>query len=502
MKNIFPKILGLFLALSLIAFLILDFSRLHFYWHDEAFILQHISGYNREELVLELYDSQPKTKADFTKFQGSNQDKNPLNIIQSIIKSSPEHPPLYFLFLWLWSKLFGHEEKSLLISAIFIWVTFLLALYRLNLTLFNSKNTAFITTFIAVLSPRFFGLATDIREYGLWILLTTLSSLFFLKSWQNPEKTGLWWLYGLTLTAGLYTHIFFIFVAITNLVYFLLNYPQTPAIIRTKFCQTYCLAWLAFLPWLLVLIYRQAPIYFWAKYRMSLPDLTTRWLSAFTGVVGKFDNNLDYLLLVVLAASIFVVYKYLDKKSSNYLIILTCVPFLSLVIIDFLLPAKYSSVGRFYLPALLGMLICFGYLIAQGLRHKNIIIKFTSLLLIQMIIIRFLLGIQDLSQRSTYAGYGSEVINSSSIIKQASNPLVIGEVWFDLLPLSYKLPENTHYLFINQATLLPTHESLKNYSDVYVINPSSFLKKNLEDKQLELEQTNNPTLWILQEKHL
>jgi uncharacterized membrane protein len=500
MKNIFPKILGVLLALILIAFLILDFSRLHFYWHDEAFILQHISGYPREELILELYDSQPKTKADFTKFQGSNQDKNPLDIIKSLVKTSPEHPPLYFLFLWFWSKLFGNGEKSLIVSAIFIWVTFLIALYHLNLTLFNSKNTALIITFITALSPRFFGLATDVKEYGLWILFTTLASLFFLKSWQTPQKTRLWWLYGLTLTAGLYTHIFFIFVAIANLVYFLLNYPQTPAIIRNNFCKTYCLAWLAFCPWLLVLIYRQAPIYFWAKYRMSLPDFFPSWLSSFTGVVGKFNNNLDYLFLLVLATSIFFVYKYLDKKYSDYLILLTCIPFISLVIVDLVLPARYSSVGRFYLPALLGMLICFGYLIAQSLQHKNIIIKFLSLLLIQLIITRFLLEIKEFTQRETYGGYGSEVINSSIIIKQASAPLVIGEVWFDLLPLSYKLPQNTQYLFVNQATSLPTPESLNNYSDVYVINPSSFLKKALENQQLKLGKTNNPTLWILQKK--
>jgi hypothetical protein len=171
-----------------------------------------------------------------------------------------------------------------------------------------------------------------------------------------------------------------------------------------------------------------------------------------------------------------------------------------LVIVDLVLPARYSSVGRFYLPALLGMLICFGYLIAQSLQHKNIIIKFLSLLLIQLIITRFLLEIKEFTQRETYGGYGSEVINSSIIIKQASAPLVIGEVWFDLLPLSYKLPQNTQYLFVNQATSLPTPESLNNYSDVYVINPSSFLKKALENQQLKLGKTNNPTLWILQKK--
>jgi hypothetical protein len=142
------------------------------------------------------------------------------------------------------------------------------------------------------------------------------------------------------------------------------------------------------------------------------------------------------------------IWKRLEKKYSSYLILLTVVPFASLAIVDLLLATKYSSVGRFYIPSLLGASISFGYLVSLGIEQKNKIISWVTALFIMVMTITFVRGISSTKQPVTYQGYGSVTVNSYTFIQQSKTPLVVGETWFDLFPLSYKVPENTHYLFV------------------------------------------------------
>jgi hypothetical protein len=112
-------------------------------------------------------------------------------------------------------------------------------------------------------------------------------------------------------------------------------------------------------------------------------------------------------------------------------------------------------------------------------------------------IITFLIGIGTTKQPIIYQGYGSVTVNSYTFIQESKTPLVVGETWFDLFPLSYKVPENTRYLFVNSSTPLPTVETLENYSTVYLINPSPGLKKSLEKQGMQIVSTTNPSLFYL-----
>ena len=497
MKAIIRIFLGIFLVLGISYFILFDYARFSFYWHDETFILQHLSGRTRTELVTTLYDGKVKSRSDLQKFQGVNQDKGLVDTLKSLADTSADQPPFYFVLLWYWSKLFGNQERSLLVLAFGIWLGFLVSLYQLNLTLFNSRVTALVTTFIIAISPRFFGLANDVREYGLFTLLTVLSSLLLLKSFQFSRQPMRWVLYGLSLAAGLSTHIFFIFVAIAQLIYFFVNDYFTNYYSKKGFIISYIAAWLTFLPWIVILILRKTEIYSWAKHPLSFSALLTRWLSTFPSLSLPGNDILNYLFLVGLIISIYLIWKRLDKKYSSYLILLTVVPFASLAIWDLLLATKYSSVGRFYIPSLLGISISFGYLLSLGIEQKNKIISWVTALFIIAMTITFLRGISTTKQPIIYQGYGSVTVNSYTFIQESKTPLVVGETWFDLFPLSYKVPENTRYLFVNSSTPLPTVELLDDYSNVYLINPSAGLKKSLEAQGMQILPTTNPSLFYL-----
>jgi hypothetical protein len=145
----------------------------------------------------------------------------------------------------------------------------------------------------------------------------------------------------------------------------------------------------------------------------------------------------------------------------------------------------------------MGASISFGYLVSLGIEQKNKIISWVTALFIMVMTITFVRGISSTKQPVTYQGYGSVTVNSYTFIQQSKTPLVVGETWFDLFPLSYKVPENTRYLFVNSSTPLPTVETLENYSTVYLINPSPGLKKSLEKQGMQIVSTTNPSLFYL-----
>ena len=124
------------------------------------------------------------------------------------------------------------------------------------------------------------------------------------------------------------------------------------------------------------------------------------------------------MFLVALFISIYLIYKKLEKKYYSYLILLSIVPFVSLALWDLIFGTKYSSVGRFDLPTLLGISICFYYLISLGMQQKNKIIKGVTLIVIGMIVMNFFMGIGEGKKAGIYQGYGSNSINAVPLLSK------------------------------------------------------------------------------------
>ncbi|MGK7931522.1 MAG: hypothetical protein AB4041_08815 [Microcystaceae cyanobacterium] len=83
-------------------------------------------------------------------------------------------------------------------------------------------------------------------------------------------------------------------------------------------------------------------------------------------------------------------------------------------------------------------------------------------------------------------------MNTSFVINQSPQPVIIGQQWIDLIPLSYADKSTANYLFLSHLKQLPP---LKNYSYVYVLTPSQTLRNTLQSKGFKLEKTTKDPLW-------
>jgi uncharacterized membrane protein len=487
-------ILGIILAICYLVY----YASFKYYWHDEIIVLLHISGYSQEELVEYLYDGEPKSQQDLQKFQMVNDDKSWDDTMKSIYQLTPHKPPLYVILLSIWAKIFGSKELALRSLSIVIYLIFIFCVYHLALILFGNQKISLIATIFTGLSPRFMDYALDVWKYGLFALVTILSSFLLLKAFA-ANKSLKWWLgYGISLVAGLYTHIFFILVALAHLTYVIVNRSLSYGANKTYFFTVWIFSLCLYLPWIQIMINHNAVIYAWAKGRWSLAGFVNTWLNYIPSLFSGAGKDFAYGFGAIFLFSLYYLVKKTPQKTWSFIILLMGVPFLSLVTYDLLFGTRYSAVGRFYLPTLIAILFSISFLIGQGLNEKNKLIRIASYIVLFLLIsLNLYSKIPDSQAETKFRGYGSTIPNAAFIVNQAEKPLVIGEDWQDMFPLSHKAKETTNYLLVDN---LDNVKIDRNYSDIFVLDPSSSFQQKLMKAGLKLEETNNQALWKIKDK--
>lgn len=141
--------------------------------------------------------------------------------------------PLYFIILKLWVSLFGYAEfPARALSAIF-GVASIPLVYFLGKELFN-KNTGVISAFIFSLSAYQIYYAQQIRNYSLFLFLSALSMLLFMRLLRSNKLTLLVF-YILTTVLLVFTHPFGLFIIIIQNLFFAVFRERS---LRTKYWFT------------------------------------------------------------------------------------------------------------------------------------------------------------------------------------------------------------------------------------------------------------------------
>lgn len=137
------------------------------------------------------------------------------------------HPPLYFLILHSWIRLFGTGERIVRSLSGLFYLLSAFALYRLARELYGTKTavlcaTLYLTSPLAILSAQF------ARMYSLLSLLSILSTWLYLQfSIKIRDSSLLFFLYIAVNILGTFTHIAFFFLLVGQIVFHLLFYRRT-----------------------------------------------------------------------------------------------------------------------------------------------------------------------------------------------------------------------------------------------------------------------------------
>jgi len=136
------------------------------------------------------------------------------------------HPPLYFLILNSWMRLFGTRERAVRSLSGLFYILSVLAVFGIGRDLFGTK-TALLCAAIYLSSPLAILTAQFARMYSLLSLFSILSTWLYLQFSIKPRNSHLLFaLYIAVNVLGTFTHIGFFFLLFGQIVVHLGFYRQ------------------------------------------------------------------------------------------------------------------------------------------------------------------------------------------------------------------------------------------------------------------------------------
>lgn len=304
------------------------------------------------------------------------------NIFDLLLLTAKDfNPPLYYLIVHYWMKLFGSSEISLRgISLIFYWLTiYCIYLFITNVMRVHSKRK-WLYLLLAILNPILLYYAFEARMYTMLAFFATLS---FYSFFRKQYKTFI-----VTTVLGLYTHYFMTFVLLGELLF---NYFTK----KRKFSKTellkYVFPFLLFVPWILFVLNVKdfSSQAFWI-------DKST--LGTFAQLIGFLYTGFDYglhfyhtmitLLSIGLTSFLIIGIWYLvkkthiDKKLLFYLILWSIGIPIIVVLISFFKPIFFP---RYVIFCSVGLVLLIIYI----LEHLHSTIRYLLLIVLLLLTINF-----------------------------------------------------------------------------------------------------------------
>lgn len=171
----------------------------------------------------------------------------PLEIIRTVAQDV--HVPLYHLILHSWMVVFGNSVSTARLLSLILFILMLPALYYLGRITYG-RFVGYFAALLVAISPFFNWYGNEIRMYSLFTLITILNQIFFIKLYSpNGSRKPPWGLYTLTALLGIFTHYFFIFLIVTQGVFFILYRRLFPPDAPGRLFNSYAILASFLLPW-------------------------------------------------------------------------------------------------------------------------------------------------------------------------------------------------------------------------------------------------------------
>lgn len=141
------------------------------------------------------------------------------SILDVYENSKHDQPPLFFILLQTWFKIFGYSDYVGRALTCIFGILGILSIYFLGKEAKNQEVGLF-AAFVTTVNWFHVGISIEMRFYALVFLLSTLSFLFFIKSLKNSNISNLAW-YVVFTSFLLNTHYFGMVLFITQLLIFI-----------------------------------------------------------------------------------------------------------------------------------------------------------------------------------------------------------------------------------------------------------------------------------------
>lgn len=385
-------------------------------------------------------------------------------------------PPLYYILMNLWVRIFGNSEFFLRFPSLIFSVLSIIFIFYLAKGLFDERIGLFSALFLSI-SPYSIYYAQEAKMYSMLWSLAILSFLFFHRFMTN-NKIGSLLLYVVFTTISIYTmYIGFIFILIQNILFI--------CFFKAKWLKKWLLGQLLiillYLPWVDKFFYtavNKTGVDWIHRVDSYLTVLATIFYVTLGGVVKhkRFIELGVYCFLII--SSVISLSNAKQRKyflnftqSDHMLFIWVIVPLVLFGFINILvcpLLAGYTTryAGFIHIPLII--------LMSKGINKYKAKFKYT--LLIFLLLVTFFYRLYPLYQYS-YRALGDDWRTFLNELRQRgdNNSLILTD-----LPLSVIQYYNKDYetCALEYIEVLKRNAFNKNYDSIFVVYRYKVLNKN------------------------
>ncbi|NEP58399.1 MAG: hypothetical protein F6K31_15505 [Symploca sp. SIO2G7] len=463
------------------------------YWHDEVVTSFRIAGYQGKEFLQESFDGSVVTVADLQQYQQLTPEKGLQDLINSLAKEDPQHPPLYYIMARFWVQLFGNSvavTRSL--SAIISLLVFP-CLYWLCLELFAAPWVGWVAIALVTISPFHILYAQEAREYSLWMVTILLSSAALLRAMRRQTLAS-WAIYTISSVLGFYTFLFSALVAIGQGIYLLIleNFSWTKTV--KAYLLASVTAVILSLPWIMVVITNWQILRMttnWTKEQLPISSLIAAWGFNYSSLFidlglesNSFPSYLIYLTILVLVIyGVYFLCRHTPRRVWLLIVLLITITPVVLILPDLISGGQRSASARYFVPCYLGMQLAVAYLFASKLKesqHKRIWHGIAALVLTCGVIS---CAISSQAQVWWHKVVGADNPQIAKIINQASEPLIISNVDntnpANIIALSYLLKPQVKFQLVIDPNLpqIPAK-----FNNIFLFHPSEALRAGIANQ--------------------
>lgn len=269
-------------------------------------------------------------------------------------------PPVYYVLLHFWIKLFGTSEIAARSLSFLAFAGAVAIVIEWSDRLFRKTYLAWLVPLLFFTNPMLLYYAFEIRTYGWYVFFATLSMFAY------DRKR--WRLYAASAILGFYTHSYFLFVIASQVLHYAVinrkKLMKKSWVLTDTGVRAFFISGLAILPWLLKIVAEAAKLksswYYPVDFQLVKSVLGNMYTS-YEGTPWYGWRFTAYLSLILIAMFAYAYKKSRDRSKITYFLISVFLPLTVVIGISFVKPL---FVNRYLIPVTVAIVMLTGYFLA------------------------------------------------------------------------------------------------------------------------------------------
>lgn len=283
-------------------------------------------------------------------------------------------PPLYYILLHFWIKVFGTSEiatRSLSLLGFLIAVSVIVVWSEKR---FGKHFLSWITPVTFLLNPMLLYYAFEVRAYGWFMAFIALAMYGYL------EKK--WIIFTTATLLGFYTHVYMIFFPVVTTLHFLITeyrYFSLTNLTKNLYMRSIALMALGMSPWFLLSAGNVSKLssswYFPVDFHLVMSVLGNMFIG-YEGTPWYLWRWTSYGSLILVSLMAILLFLKNQKKTNLFILLLIIVPLT--IVLGFSFLVKPMFVNRYLLPVVFGEILLVVTVI-EGIKNKSMQIFLTTI---------------------------------------------------------------------------------------------------------------------------